>query len=99
MTGVNAFDPDDDGTDDLQVQYEVWNDDNPQLWPGAHGWFGHNTVDWRSLPRNGEPMPDIINDSFIVGRDIEHCTFCDGFDWFHQAGHGSLWRSSNVQAP
>jgi len=99
VTGVNAFDPDEDGMDEPQVQYNVWDNNNNQQFPGAHGWYGRITADWRSLTWDGEPMPDNTEDDFIVGRDIEHCIFCSDFDWFDQSGSGNFWRWSNVQIP
>jgi hypothetical protein len=53
-------------------------------------------IDWDTLTWNGNPPPGNLNDDFIVGRDIEHCLFCDDFDWFDPGGSDSLWRWSSV---
>jgi len=87
------------GVDDLgnpefggpQTQLNLWTDDG-QTTPGAHGWYGRAATDWRSAIWDGEPEPDVINDDKIIGRDVEHCMFCDDFEWFHPGSPGSLWR-------
>ena len=81
VTGSNQF-------DGPQVQYNVWDNDNSQNVPGAHGWYGRLATNWRSLTWDGTPKPDTTNDDFIIGRDIEYCLFCDDFEW------GGLWRWS-----
>ena len=95
VTGSNAFDHDGDGIDDPQVQYNTWDNDNNQQFPGAHGWYGRLAADWRSLTWDGVPHPANTNNAFVIGRDIEHCVFCDDFEWFNPAGPGSLWRWSS----
>ena len=95
VTGPNAFDHDGDGIDDPQVQYNTWDNDNNQQFPGAHGWYGRLAADWRSLTWDGLPHPANTNKTFIISRDIEHCVFCDDFEWFNPAGPGSLWRWSS----
>ena len=55
VTGPNAFDHDGDGIDDSQVQYNTWDNDNNQQFPGAHGWYGRLSADWRSLTWDGVP--------------------------------------------
>ena len=85
VTGSNQF-------DGGQVQYNVWDNDNTQSQPGAHGSYGRLATDWRSQTWDGDPKPDVINDDFIIGRDIEYCLFCDDFEW------GGPWRwSSQVE--
>jgi hypothetical protein len=46
-------------------------------------------------------VPGLVDDFYppfgpvaahLVGRDIEHCLFCDDFEWFSPASPGSLWR-------
>jgi hypothetical protein len=75
-----------------QFQLNVWDNDNAQGQPGAHGWYGHSATTWRSLTWNGNPPPNNQNEPFIIGRDIEDCIFCDDFDWFDPGGTGNLWR-------
>jgi hypothetical protein len=96
VTGPNTFDHDGDGTDDPQVQLNVWDNDNNQQFPGAHGWYGRMATDWDTSTWNGNPPPINPNDDFIVGRDIEHCLFCDDFDWHDPGSLGSLWRWDSV---
>ena len=88
VTGPNQFDGD-------QVQLNTW-DNNTQQNPGAHGWYGRLATNWRSNTWDGEPPPNVINDNFIIGRDIEDCLFCDDFEWFSPASPGSLWRWSST---
>lgn len=86
VTGSNQF-------DGPQAQFNVWDNDNNQNFPGAHGWYGRLATNWRTLTWDGTPKPDVINDDFIIGRDIEYCLFCDDFEW------GGKWRwSSNVES-
>ena len=92
VSGPNAFDANGDGVDDLQVQYNIWDNGNSQFDPGAHGWYGRLSTPWDCLTWDGEPEPDNINDQFIIGRDIEHCMFCDDFEWYSPGSPGSLWR-------
>lgn len=85
VTGSNHF-------DGPQVQYNVWDNNNDQGFPGAHGWYGRLATNWRSLTWDGDPKPDNTNDDFIIGRDIEYCIYCDDFEW------GGPWRwSSQVE--
>ena len=87
------------GVDDLgnpefggpQTQLNIWTEGN-QSNPGAHGWYGRAATNWRTSSWDGEPEPDVINDDKIIGRDEEHCMFCDDFEWFHPGSPGSLWR-------
>jgi hypothetical protein len=96
VTGVDEFDQDGDAVDEPQSQLNIWDNDNNQQFPGAHGWYGRLSVDWRSLTWDGEPMPEITNDDFIIGRGIEHCLFCSDFDWFALSGQDNFWRWSTV---
>ena len=75
-----------------QTQFNIWDNSNGQGPMGAHGWYGRAAANWRTLTWDGEPEPDNTNDDFIVGRDVEHCMFCDDFEWFHPGSPGSLWR-------
>ncbi len=86
VTGSNQF-------DGPQAQFNVWDNDKSQSFPGAHGWYGRLSASWRTLTWDGTPKPDVINDDFIIGRDVEYCLFCDDFEW------GGEWRwSSNVES-
>lgn len=96
VSGVNAFDHDGDGADDPQEQLNLWDNDNNQQLPGAHGWYGRLATNWRTLSWDGTPHPSNTGDDFIVGRDIEQCLFCDDFDWFDPGGNGNLWRWSSA---
>jgi len=76
-----------------QVQYNTWDDNKSQKLPSAHGWYGRLATDWNSPSWDGDPSPDAPeNVDAIVGRTIEHCLFCDDFEWFQPGGAGSLWR-------
>ena len=86
VTGVNEFDGDGDGIDDPQMQLNVWGDGG-QATPGAHGWYGRTAADWDSLTWDEDP-----DHSHVISRDLEHCMFCDDFEWFHPGSPGSLWR-------
>ena len=92
VSGNNAFDADGDDVDDNQVQFNVWDNNAGQNFPAAHGWYGRLATSWQSNTWDGEPEPDTINQIFLIGRDIEHCIFCDDFDWFSPATTDSLWR-------
>ena len=85
VTGPNEF-----GTP--QTQFNIWDNSNGQGPMGGHGWYGQAASTWRTLTWDGEPEPDNTNDDFIIGRDVEHCMFCDDFEWFHPGSPGSLWR-------
>ena len=85
VTGPNEF-------DGSQFQLNVWDNNNDQGQPGAHGWYGVIGTTWRSLTWNGNPPPANQNSTFIIGRDIESCIFCDDLDWFDSGGSGNLWR-------
>ena len=86
VTGPNQF-------AGLQVQYNTWDDNKAQRSPSSHGWYGRLATDWNSPSWDGEPSPDAPNTvDAIVGRTIEHCMFCDDFEWFSPASPGSLWR-------
>jgi hypothetical protein len=74
------------GVDDFagpQAQYNVWDDDDIQQYPATHGWYGRLATTWDSPTWDD---PSLVG--YIVGRDIEHCLFCDDFEW------GSTWRWS-----
>ncbi len=96
VSGPNAFDHDGDGMDDPQVQYNVWDNDAGQNYPGSHGWYGRLATTWQSNTWDGEPPPDTINQLFLIGRNIEHCIFCTDMEWFSPGGNGNLWRWSKV---
>jgi hypothetical protein len=88
VTGSNQF-------DGLQVQYNTWDDNKVQQRPSSHGWYGRLATDWNSPSWDGDPSPDAPGTvDAIVGRDIEHCMFCDDFEWFSPGSPGSLWRWS-----
>lgn len=76
VTGVDEF-------AGPQVQYNPWDDDGAQQYPATHGWYGRLATTWDS-PTWDDPS----NAGFILGRDIEHCLFCDDLEW------GSAWRWS-----
>ena len=76
--------------DGPQVQYNTWTSTN-QNRPHAGGWYGRLSSNWRS---NGNTE---TTDDVITARDIEHCLFCDDFEWFSPASSGNLWRWSNSQ--
>ena len=87
------------GVDDLgnpefgspQTQLNIWSDGG-QHRPGAQGWYGRAATNWRTESWDGEPEPDNIFDDKIIGRDEEHCIFCDDLEWFHPGSSDSLWR-------
>ncbi len=89
VSGSNQF-----GSD--QVQFNIWDGDNPQNDPAAGGWYGRLAASWRTLSRGGNPPPMPNTDDHIFGRDVEHCMFCDDFEWFESGGAGNLWRWSNT---
>ncbi len=84
VSGPGAFDADGDGTDDNQVQYNVWDNNAGQNYPAAHGWYGRLATTWQSNTWDGEPEPDTIDQNFLIGRDLDYCLFCDDFEWFIQ---------------
>jgi hypothetical protein len=85
-----------DGPDAVQLGTSSGNPDVAVSNDGTriHGWYGRLSTPWDSLTWDGEPEPDNINGQFIIGRDIEHCMFCDDFEWFSPGSPGSLWRWS-----
>ena len=72
ITGQNTF-------DGLQYQHNVYIDGR-QHTPAASGWYGRLGTAFRS-DSNDDETTDVI-----TGRQIEHCIFCDDFEW------GSEWR-------
>ena len=82
VTGVNTF-------DGPQIQLNVW-ETNDQEAAGAHGWYGRLSSAWRSVGNDQNNMSPF--EVHVTGRDIEHCLFCDDFEWFSPAGSGNLWR-------
>ncbi len=97
VSGPNAFDANGDSADDNQVQYNVWDNSNQWL-PGNQGWYGRLATVWYSLSWDGVPPPnDPDTGSFIIGRDIEYCMFCDDFEWHSPGSTGSLWRWTRVE--
>jgi len=74
-----------------QTQYNIWDNDGRQGPMGAHGWYGRAAANWRTPTWEIEPGV-VVNDDFILGRDVEYCLFCDDFEWFHPGGPDSLWR-------
>jgi len=75
---------------DPQVQYNI-SINGTQSIPGAHGWYGRQATNWISGTLDGEPAN---NAGFVIGRDIDHCVFCDDLDWHESGGNGNLWRWS-----
>jgi len=86
VTGVNTFDGE-------QVQLNVW-ETNDQEAAGAHGWYGRLAAAWRSVGNDQNTMSPF--EIHITGRNIEHCLFCDDFEWYSPADSGNLWRWSNT---
>ncbi len=72
ITGPNTF-------DGLQFQLNDWIDGR-QHNPAVSGWYGRLGTAFRSDSNIDE------NGAVITGRQIEHCIFCDDFEW------GSEWR-------
>lgn len=72
ITGQNAF-------DGLQFQFNDWIDGRQHA-PAVSGWYGRLGSAFRS-DSNKDETTDVI-----TGRQIEHCIFCDDFEW------GSEWR-------
>ncbi len=85
VTGPDEF-------DGQQFQLNVWDNNNNQTLPGAHGWYGRLATTWRSLTWDGQPPPNNINSNFIIGRDVEYCIMCEDFEWYDTGGTGNLWR-------
>ena len=84
VTGPNEF-------GSPQTLFNIWDDGSAQGPMGAHGWYGRAAANW--LTPTTEIAPgNVENDSSILGRDVEHCLFCDDFEWFHPGSPGSLWR-------
>ncbi len=84
VTGPNEF-------GSPQTQFNIWDNGGGQGAMGAHGWYGRAAANWRTPTI--EIAPDVVqNDDAILGRDVEHCMFCDDFEWFHPGSPGSLWR-------
>jgi hypothetical protein len=86
VTGPNQF-------DGPQVQFNVSDSATTQGRPGSHGWYGHLTSSWVSPVKDGEP-PN--NKGFVIGRDVDHCIYCDDLEWHQTDGSGNLWRWSDV---
>lgn len=86
VTGGNSF-------GSAQIQYNVWGD-GLQGAPGAHGWYGFATVGWDGAGNADDPPPG--NTQHVMARTIEHCMFCDDFEWFDPGTSASLWRWSAV---
>lgn len=84
ITGPNTF-------DGPQVQYNTW-ETGWQESPASHGWYGRLASGWDSSGNDEDPPPG--NTEHIMGRNIDHCLFCDDFEWFTPGGNGSLWRWS-----
>ncbi len=76
ITGQNTF-------DGPQVQHNVYIDGIQQL-PAVSGWYGRLGTAFRSAG-NVDETTDVI-----TGRQIEHCIYCDDFEW------GSEWRWPTV---
>ena len=96
VSGPNEFDANGDMLDNNQVQYNVWGNSTQWL-PGNQGWYGRLATVWSSLSWDGQPPPnDPDTGSFIIGRDIEYCMYCDDFEWFSPSSPGSLWRWSST---
>jgi len=68
-----------------QEQLNVYTDGS-QARAGTAGWYGRLASTYRSAS-NDETADDVI-----TARQIEHCLFCDDFEWFHPGGPDSLWR-------
>jgi hypothetical protein len=86
VTGPGTFDDD-------QIQLNVWETNNQEA-AGAHGWYGRLSSAWRSVGNEQNNIsPFAVH---ITARDIEHCMFCDDFEWFDQGGSGNMWRWSNT---
>jgi len=81
-----------DTFDGPQVQYNTW-ETGTQGIPASHGWYGRLGSVWESVGNDQDPPPG--NTEHIMGRNIEHCLFCDDFEWFTPGGSGSLWRWSS----
>lgn len=92
VSGPQLFDADGDEIDDLQVQYNIWDNNSIQWLPAAHGWYGRVATDWNSFTWDGQPPPNNPDGIFMIGRDIEYCLFCDDFDWFSPSSADSAWR-------
>ena len=88
VTGGNSF-------GSAQVQYNVWGTGH-QGAPAAHGWYGQATVAWDGTGNAEDPPPG--NTQHVMARTIEHCMFCDDFEWFDPGSGGSLWRWSAAVA-
>jgi hypothetical protein len=88
VTGPNEF-------GSPQTQFNIWDNGGGQGPMGAHGWYGRASASWRTPTIEIEPGV-VQNDDAILGRDIEHCMFCDDFEWFHPGSPGSLWRWSST---
>ena len=82
VTGQDTF-------DGPQIQYNVWETNN-QTRPASHGWYGRLASAWRSVGNDQDQQAPF--EDHITGRQIEHCLFCDDFEWFHPGSTGSLWR-------
>jgi hypothetical protein len=76
ITGPNTF-------DGLQFQLNDWIAGR-QHNPAVSGWYGRLGTAFRSDSNIDE------NGAVITGRQIEHCIFCDDFEW------GSEWRWPTV---
>jgi hypothetical protein len=76
ITGPGTF-------DGLQFQLNDWIDGR-QHNPAVSGWYGRLGSVFRSDSNVDE------NGAVITGRHIEHCIFCDDFEW------GSEWRWPGV---
>ena len=79
ITGSNTF-------AGPQVQFNIWGD-RSQGAPASHGWYGRLATDWDSNGNAQDPPPG--NTQHVMGRQIEHCIYCDDFEW-------GLWRWSST---
>lgn len=82
VTGPSQF-------DGPQVQLNLSDNNNAQDRPGLHGWYGRATANWVSPVLDGEPPNNV---GFLIGRDVDHCLFCDDLEWFRPGGVEGLWR-------